>query len=135
MDRTADFLQMWLKLHKSSLAFWIMVVPLVSNQQPSRFLTSPTFSGRRKLNNNLSVKVWARNVTLELCRSSKMQEHWFFCCFVFDMLGKAIDNFGCERSWLRCINLLWCSGLRNTLYFILTSLSLSYFIMTLFSWL
>lgn len=88
-----------------------MVLPLISNQNPSRFVTSPIFLVRRKLNKDVSVKVWARTLTLEFCRNGKMDEH---CLFLFlDMLGKSIDNFGCERSQLRSVNWVCCSGLKS----------------------
>lgn len=131
IDRIADFLRMWLRLHKSSLAFWITVIPLISNQKPSRFLTSPIFLMRRKLNNNVSIKVWARTVTPEFCRNGKMQEHWIF--FFFWHVGKV-----CRQFWVwkkltkkcKCALLFWPQYRMFVLHF---NLSLLYFIKTLFS--
>lgn len=36
-----------------------------------------------------------------------------FCFVVIEILGKSIDNFGYERSWLRSVKLLCSSDLRN----------------------
>lgn len=130
MDRTPEFLQMWLKLHRFSLALGRMIISLISNHKPRRFATSPIFSVSSEPSNNMSVEVW---VPWKWTGASI----WIYCRCRHHLcgswhVGRAVDNGGCEQSQLRSVQTLCCSGLSNMLV-LHGNLSLSSFLMTLFS--
>lgn len=117
MDRTTDLLQVWLKLYKVSLSFWIMVVTLISNKKHSFFSTSPIFPVRRELKQWCIYRSMNKNCYPRVLQKQKYSRTLTFAVG-FDVLRKSVDSLGYERSWLRSV---YCVVLASEtcLYFIL----------------